>query len=110
MSEKYHGVYLEEEVAKEFKILATREGKKIKQLHKDIILEYVKTHKEGNPQHLIQQWLENEDFTGLPAMGISLDNKKSYTAKHLIKEQRLTDLGQQAWGHVCEWYTILKKG
>ena len=110
MVEKFLGVHLDEEICKELKVLATREGKTIKALQKDIILNYIKVHKKGNPQHLITSFQENEDFTGFPAMGIELENKKSYTEKHLIKDDRLTKLGQEAWNHVCEWYNILRKG
>lgn len=50
MSEKFMGVYISEEDQITFHLLALKEGKKLKQLHEEIIQDYIKKHQDGNPQ------------------------------------------------------------
>lgn len=97
------------ELKKEFKILAVREGKSMKDIIIEVLGEYVKIHKDGNPQHLITNFSENEDFKGFPSMGIDYNKKKQYTKKFLQKDGRLNKLGQELWGHTNQWFKELQK-
>ena len=72
---------LNEELHKELKQLAARESRSIKDIFTEQITEYIKIHKEGNPQHLITKSMENENFMGFPAMAIDTKNKKSFLQK-----------------------------
>ena len=51
MSEKFMGVYLDEEEINKFHLLALKEKKKLKQLHKEIISDYIKKHQDGMMQY-----------------------------------------------------------
>jgi len=87
----------------ELKILAVRESRSIKDILIEQIEEYIKTHKEGNPQHLITKFTDNEDFMGFPAIALSPDNKRKYLKKmpkDMIKELRF---------NVEEWVGMLKE-
>lgn len=93
----------------ELQLLAKREGKTLKEILNEQAADYVKVHKEGNPQHLMLKFLENEDFKGFPAMGIDYLNKKNYIKKYLQKDGKLNKLGQELWGHVSQWQSELQK-
>ena len=98
-----------EKLKRELKILASREGRTIKEILNEQTAKYVKVHKEGNPQHLMTNFTENEDFTGFPAMGIDFLKKKSYIKKYLSKDGRLNHTGKELWGHVNQWLAELQK-
>lgn len=66
MSEKFTGIYLDESLIHEFHLLALKERKKLKELHKQIVEDYVKAHKDGNPQFKITQF-EDPNFIACPA-------------------------------------------
>jgi len=100
---KLTNFYLEDNIHQDFKILASREGRTIKDILTELIEDYLKAHMDGNPQHLMDNFLKNEDFTGFPSMAIDLKNKKEY-AKNLKDKQ----LAQELFNHVCEWYGILQ--
>jgi len=99
----------EEALKKELDILSKREGRTLKEIMSELIKEYVKTHKEGNPQHLILKFMENEDFTGFPAMAIDYSKKKEYVLKFLQEDGKLNKLGRELWGHVSQWQLQLEK-
>ena len=99
----------DEDKKKELAILAKREGRTLKEILTEIADEYLKVHKDGNPQHLMTNFVENEDFTGFPSMGVSYDMKKKYIKKHLSKDNRMNDLGKELWGHVLQWEKELRK-
>ena len=94
---------LNEELHKELKLLAARESRSIKDIVTEQITEYIKVHKEGNPQHLITSSLENEDFLGFPSMATDTKNKKKYLKK-MPKE-----MIEQMSYHIQEWQGFLKK-
>jgi len=83
--------------------LAKREGIKFSPLLMRIIEDYVITHKQGNPQHLITSSLENEDFMGFPAMAIKTKNKRSY-----LKKMPKKMVGEMQF-HIQEWVGMLKE-
>ncbi len=60
------GVYLDEEKINTFHLLALKEKKKLKQLHLEIIEDYIKKHQDGNPQFTNDQF-KDPDFIACPA-------------------------------------------
>ena len=95
--------YIDEKLHHELKLLAAREGRSITDILNELSLDYVKMHKEGNPQHLITSYLKNGDFIGFPSIAIDLEKKKLY-AKNMDKE-----LIQKLFIHICEWEGIIKR-
>ena len=57
---------ISEEKLKELKILAAKEGTTIKHILESQIDEYLKIHKDGNPQYTIEQF-QDENFMATPA-------------------------------------------
>ena len=96
-------IRLDNNTKKELKELAARESKTIKEIVIEQIINYIKIHKEGNPQHLITNYTENEDFLGFPSMALDISHKKAYVGKMDAK------LAQQLFYHVEEWYALLQK-
>jgi len=93
---------IDEDLHKELKLLSIREGRSIKDILNEQAKEYVKTHKEGNPQLLITHYQDNEDFMGFPAMSIKHKNKKDYLDK------MPDDMIKQLQYHIQEWNGLLK--
>ncbi len=93
----------------ELQVIAARDGTTMKEIINDLTKDYVKKHKEGNDQHLMSSYLENEDFTGFPSMGIDFMNKKNYIEKYLQEDGTLNNLGKELWGHVLQWQSELQK-
>jgi len=93
---------IEKETLHELKILAVRESRTIREILLEQIDNYIKTHKEGNPQHLITQFQDNEDFMGFPAMAIKTQNKRDYV------EKMPEDMRKELRYHTQEWVGILK--
>lgn len=95
--------YIDEKLHYELKMLAAREGRSITDILNELSLDYVKMHKEGNPQHLITSYLKNGQFIGFPNISIKTLDKKNYVKnmdKKMIKELYI---------HVCEWEGIVKR-
>jgi len=103
-------VRIDDDLKKELDILSAREGRTLKDIVIEQIKDYVKTHKEGNPQHIMDKFLADEDFIGFPAMAISSEKKKEYVKNYLIQDgDRLTPMGQELWAHICDWQESLRK-
>ena len=100
--EKLVNFHINAELYHELKILAAREGRKIKDILAEEIAKYVKIHKKGNPQHLMTSFTDNEDFVGFPSMAIDNINKEIW----LDKNPKLND---ELAGRVQEWVFIYKK-
>jgi len=64
--EKFMGVYLDEGKVQDFHMIALKEKKKLKELHLEIIEDYLKKHGDGNPQFTIDQF-EDPNFMATPA-------------------------------------------
>lgn len=109
MGEKPILFNIDEEVKKELAIILARDGGSFKEVMTILVKEYVKLHKEGNSQHLMTTFMENEDAAGYPTIGIDFINKKNYTEKYLQKDGRLNNLGKELWFHVIQWHDILEK-
>jgi len=78
-----------DDLRQELKILAARDGTTIREIIIEQLRDYLKKHKDGNPQHLLTNFLENGDFMGFPSMAIDLDKKKKWlksAPKDLISE------------------------
>ncbi len=107
-------VYINDDLKQDLQMLAIREGRSLKSIITEISIDYVKKHKEGNPQHLITKWQENEDIVGYPSMGIDFESKKGYIARNCVisneyDDLRLNPFGIELWHHVIQWYEELKK-
>jgi len=96
-------VRIPNELKHELDILSARESRTIKEIVTEQIEVYVKTHKEGNPQHLLTQYQDNEDFMGFPAMAISDQNKRIYLQK--MPE----DMREAMMFHLQSWSAFLKE-
>jgi len=94
---------LNKELYHELKMLSVRENKPIKDILKTEIEHYIEVHKEGNPQHLLTQYQENEDFMGFPAIALSPQNKRKYLKK--MPKDMIVELRY----NVQEWVGMLKE-
>jgi hypothetical protein len=103
MKDKIVNFFLNEEKKKELDMLAVREGRTLKAIFTELIEEYIKIHKEGNPQHLITSFQDNEDFMGFPSMAITLENKRKYLDK--LDPRMINEL----FWHIQEWGTVINK-
>lgn len=101
--------WIDRETKIELQIIAVRDGTSMKDILNDLAKSHVKLHKEGNDQHLLTSYTENEDFAGFPSMGIDFINKKNYITKYLQKDGSLNELGKELWGHVLQWQSELQK-
>lgn len=88
-------------VIEAFEEIARREGTKLSPLIIKLIEEYVVKHQAGNPQHLITSSIENEDFTGFPAMAIDIKQKRAYLKKN-------KKMAQEMQYHLQEWNGIIE--
>ena len=61
------GVNLDEEIIKQLKIIAAREGINLKELHKRWLEEAVKKHGDGNPAFTLDQW-QDKSMMAVPAV------------------------------------------
>jgi len=100
---KLTNFFLEDNLHQDFKILAAREGRSIKEIITELIEDYLKKHLEGNPQHLLTSYTANEDFIGFPNITLSPQNKRSYLKK-MPEDMRIELLY-----NVQEWLGMLKE-
>lgn len=75
-----------EEIMKELRIIAAREGKSQSNIICDIIEEYVKNHLEGNSTFKIDNWVDNSEFKALPALLSPKEKWDSYLEECSNKE------------------------
>ena len=86
MNEKLVNFRFDEDKYRELKMLALKERKPVKHLISDLIDDYIKIHKDGNPQFKIDQFAD-PDFMACPAFyrdGRTWDN---YMSKAEPKER-----------------------
>jgi len=102
--ERMTSFVLDAQTLNQFKSIITREGKSMKVMIEDYMKDYNKIHAEGNPQHTIDSFSENEDFKGFPS--IAIDKKKK--EKWIGLPQNKDEINNLFW-HVQEYMTILKK-
>jgi len=108
-NEKLVNFYLDVELKKELDIISKRDGKSLKEIYTELSTEFVRDHKDGNDQHTLDSFSENEDFVGFPSVAISYQNKKDYIERNCQVDGRLTDFGKTLLGHVIQYYTELMK-
>jgi len=110
MTEKLFNFWLDEGVKDELSLLALRERRSLKDIITEQIKEYVKIHKEGNPQHELTSFINNEDFVGFPSIAIPMEKKKQYIEDNCVtNDKKLNDFGKELWFNVCEWHSYLGK-
>ena len=107
--ERLVNFHLDDETKKELDILSKREGRSLKAIFNELAKEYVRVHKEGNPQHLLTSFQENEDFTGFPSMAIEYRKKKAWIKKYCNEDGRMNDMGKELWGHILQWKAEMQK-
>lgn len=66
MSEKLVNFRFDEEKYNELKMLALKERTNVKNLVSQLLDDYIKTHKDGNPQFKLEQFAD-PDFIACPA-------------------------------------------
>jgi hypothetical protein len=108
-NDKLVNFFMRKDLKTELDILSKREGRSLKEIFNEVIEDYVKAHKEGNPQHLMESFIENEDFVGFPSVAIDFEKKKAYIEKNCQVDGRLTDFGKELLGHVTQYYSVLMK-
>lgn len=100
---KLTNFFLEDNLHQDIKILAAREGRSVKDILTELVEDYLKQHMEGNPQHLLTSYTENEDFIGFPNITLSAHNKRKYLKK--MPE----DMKIELLYNVQEWLGMLKE-
>lgn len=68
------------------KEIAKRERRPVNAILNDLIVEYVKTHGDGNPNFEITKWVDNEDFKVIPSLWNTVANWDKYLNKCNGKE------------------------
>jgi len=81
MTEKLLAFFLPEEIHTEIKKLALMDHKKIKEYLREIVLEHVKKHGDGNPGSTMDQFIETADFKAVPAFFRNRDDWVNYIEK-----------------------------
>ena len=110
--EKLVNFQLDAKIYHDLKMLAVRENRTIKDILKEEIESYIKVHKEGNPQHLLSKFIENEDFTGFPSIAVNKQKKKEYLMAYCVElndKEKLNPFGIELWNHVTQWYHLMEK-
>ena len=72
------GITLEAEELKVLDEIRWREHKERAKLGRDIIVEYLKTHKAGNDTFTLNNWVDDKDFMAIPALGTHDQNWRKY--------------------------------
>ena len=83
--EKFMGVYLNEDLIMDFHLLALKEGQKLKELHKKVILDYIKKHGDGNPAFTLDQFTV-PNFIACPAFFRDIRYWNYYFSKQTPEE------------------------
>jgi hypothetical protein len=86
LSEKLVNFRADEELYNELKMLALKERTTVKGLITDLVAEYVKNHKDGNPQFKLDQF-NDPDFIACPAFYRSPTDWENYIKKADVKEK-----------------------
>ena len=85
-NEKFMGVWIDEDKIQDFHMIALKEKKKLKDLHLEIIQDYIKKHGDGNPQFTIEQF-QDPDFMACPAFYRSPTDWENYIKKATPEEK-----------------------
>lgn len=87
MSEKLVNFRFDEGKYNELKMLALKERKPVKALISSLVDEYIKIHKDGNPQFKIEQFAD-PDFIACPAFYRGGDVWENYIKKATDEEKQ----------------------
>jgi hypothetical protein len=83
-----------EEVMRELHVIAAREGKEKSQLIREVLLEYVNKHKEGNDTYKLDNFQEDPEFFAVPTILAQKEKWQRYIAE--CNNEELTKLGVQS--------------
>jgi len=67
MTEKMIGIWVDEEMWSDLKILSARERRPIKVIGKELFADYLKEHGDGNPNFTLDQF-DHEQMKAVPAV------------------------------------------
>ena len=87
MSEKLVNFRTEEEEYNELKLLALKERTTVKALLSSLVSDYVKQHKDGNPQFTLEQF-GDPDFIACPAFYRDAKTWENYIKKANNEEKQ----------------------
>jgi len=105
MSEKPILFNYDIEKKKELAIILARDGDSIKDVLSQLVDDYIKTHKDGNSQHLLTSWQDDVSFEGFAGMAVSLDKKKQWMNSNIRTKKEFKSL----FWHLQEWSTQLER-
>ena len=80
-----------EEIIRELRVIAAREGKSQSNLICDIIEEYVKNHSEGNNTFKLDNWTEDPEFKAIPTLLSPTEKWSKYVDE--CSDDELTQIG-----------------
>jgi len=78
MPEKLMAFFIPEEIHDQVKKMAIQDKKKLKEYLKEIVLEHIKNHGDGNPGSTMDQFIETPDFKAVPAFFRTREDWQSY--------------------------------
>lgn len=103
-NERMTSFVLDSQTLDDFKSIITREGKSMKSLIEEFMKDYIKVHKDGNPQHLITSFSENTDFNGFPSIAIDRKNKEKWINLNTVHKKEVEKL----FWHIQEYKSLLE--
>jgi len=95
------GVHLDSEKIESFKDIARKERRKIKEIHKELIEDYIKKHGDGNPAYTLDHY-NDENFLATPAYHRPKLAWRSYLTK-------CTDKEYKEWVRQLEFFMNLER-
>ena len=88
MTEKLMAFLIPEEIHIEVKKLAVMDKKTLKEYLKEIVLEHVKNHGDGNPGFTMDQFIEEPEMKAVPAFFRNRDDWLDYIEKLSEKDAK----------------------
>jgi hypothetical protein len=71
----------EDGVYKEFLGLLKSHDQKQREVFTELMKDYIKVHKNGNPTYTLKPFIEDSEFSAFPAMGSSTENLVKFAQK-----------------------------
>ena len=78
VDEKFLGVHIPTITAEAFKDIARKERRPQKDIHIELLIDFIKKHGDGNPASTIDQFLENPQMKAVPAFFRSREDWQKY--------------------------------
>jgi len=95
MTEKMIGIWVDEEMWSDLKVISARERRPIKVIGKELFADYLKEHGDGNPNFQLDQWTDNADIQATPAFMRTLDDWQRFIDG--LDEARFREMESQAY-------------